>query len=367
VCNAKDGELAVNAEYDDTTAVPTIKFLMESPYDPNAAMMRTPHTCCEVADSLVPEGGEPTQALCEDPAGAPGNTDLCQCGKFILDQKVEQKPEDQVTPEDYGDNVPSYCLKYDRTGNQDFYQETYRCVVTQGGDWEYWKWTLVPVSGDILDNLCPDATTCPGGCGTSFGTRAKPKPDDFNPYGQVWAYNVIKEYDPSKGVDVELTANFNGTACHSGSLCLDDPIVCEENNKGSKLKFNVSMQANYTLLHVDTVQTLNGNSITGTVPTNLLSTTDDTGALLVSPIDVVLTSISINDVPVNATQSGSNSDRNGDGFDDVRISISQADFQHAVVGNSICSPNEAEPITFKGIFDNGDAWIGPTTVKLVCN
>lgn len=332
-CKADDGEMDVNATTDGTT----ITFLMESPLDAYGAPVS--HTCCEVEhDSGL------TVADCDIIDPGPG----CGiCGEFTLDQKVED-------PNPIGglDDVNSNCLQVDVTGGL----ETYRCVVSKGAPKERWVWHLNKVNDTTYNDFCDSACT---DCGVAMGTSDNAKPGEYPPYGIVW------QYDQYTKDDEILLANFQGNWCHTGSFCLDDDITCEV--KSAKLDLRTGAIANFTIVDVDTVQTFNGNSTSaGGVPTDLLSTSE-AGDLLVDPTEIDITSISINGSPVTVLSSSSNSDRNGDGFNDLRTHISQADFQQAMYPDGGCVPDDSVAIIFRGTFTDGSAWAGPTSVKVVCN
>ena len=336
VCKADDGEMSVDASINPDG---TVSFVMES--SKNALDQRISHTCCE-----VPHDSGLSVADCE--AGDPS----CSCGEFTLDQKVEDYTADvdgDVDP------VPSNCLEAetDVTGNL----ETYRCQVSNGAPKETWVWHLVPVADDA-NKFCDD--TCAAGCGVAIGTTANAKPGDY-PYGTVWQYSQYRDPD---NYDNILLADFQGNGCHTGSFCLADDIQCEI--KSAKLSLRTDMAANFTIVEVDTVQTVNGNSTSGNVPTDFLSTTSD-GTLLVDPTEVDTASITINGSPVTILSSTSGDDRNGDGYPDLRTHISQADFQQALYPLNDCVPEEAKAVMFRGTFTDGRAWIGPTTVDVVCN
>jgi hypothetical protein len=194
-----------------------------------------------------------------------------------------------------------------------------------------------------------------------MGTTANAKPGEHPPYGIVWQYNQYR--DPDNGEI--LLADFNGNWCHTGSFCLDDEIVCEI--KSAKLDLRTYSTANYTIVEVDTVQTLNGNSTSGNVPTDLLSTAE-AGELLVDPTEIDFDNgITVNGTLVSLTVSDMETDRDGDTFPDVRVHIEQADFQKALYPLNDCTPEDAKEVLFKGTFTDGRVWIGPTTVNVVCN
>jgi hypothetical protein len=330
VCAADDGELDVNAS---TQPDGTITFLMESTRDSSGVPVS--HTCCE-----VPHGSGLTVAQCE--AGDPS----CTCGEFTLDQKVE----DPVG----GDNVPSNCLQESTTGGL----ETYRCVVTKGAPREYWVWHLNKVMDSTYDAFCGNNASSCSGCGVAMGTTDNAKPGEYPPFGIVWQYD---QYTKNGQV---LLADFNGNWCHTGSFCLDDAISCDV--KSAKLDLRTTATANFTIVEVDTVQTFNGNSTSGNVPTDFLSTAD-AGTLLVDPNQIDITSMSINGTPVTVIKTSSGTDRNGDGFNDLRTNISQADYQHALYPAGGCVPDATKAVVFRGTFIDGRAWVGPTTVNVVCN
>jgi len=329
VCLAEEGEMAVTA-----SANGTITFLYESGKDTNGTPI--PHTCCE-----VPHDSGLSVVDCE--AGDPS----CTCGEVIMDQKTE----------DYSESVyvDSNCLQVTTTGGL----ETYRCVVTNGAPKENMVWHLIPVpGGDLYNEECPDSTTCPGGCGVAMGTSDNPKPGEYPPYGIVFQYDQYL-----KDGEVVL-ANFAGNWCHTGSFCLDDNITCDI--KSAKLELRTFAEASFTIVEVDTVQTFNGNSTSGIVPTDFLSTAVN-GGLVVDPTEIDTNSISINDEPVTVTNTSSGTDRNGDGFNDLRANITQASYQNALYPNSGCVPEPAKDVVFRGTFTDGRAWVGPTTVNVVCN
>lgn len=339
VCQADEGEMSVDASFDGTT----VSFVMES--SKNALDQRIPHTCCE-----VPHDSGKSVADCEI-----DGTD-CNCGEFTLDQKVEDFTADGIAQ---SDDVPSNCLQVDEAGGL----ETYRCQVSNGAPKEYFVWHLVPVAADE-NKFCDDA--CTGGCGTAMGTTDNAKPGDY-PYGNVWQFNQYR--DPQDYNNI-LLADFQGNWCHTGSFCLDDDIQCEV--KSAKVDLRTESSANYTVVEVDTVQTFNGNSTSGNVPTDFLSTTNidpDTSivTLLVDPTEIDTTSITINGRPVTVLSSTIDSDRNDDSYSDLRTHIRQADYQQALYPLDDCVPEEAKPILFKGTFTDGRVWIGPTTVNVVCN
>jgi hypothetical protein len=199
-----------------------------------------------------------------------------------------------------------------------------------------------------------------------MGTTDNAKPAEYPPYGIVWQYDQY-----TKPGDTEPTfANFNGNWCHTGSFCLDDAITCDV--KSAKLDLRTTALANFTIVEVDTVQTFNGNSTSGNVPTDFKSTADS-GELLVDPTNIDTTSLTLNDKPIMVNNFSTSTDRNGDGFNDLRTQIDQASFQSALSqdpdlfpdGN--CAANPSAPILFRGTFTDGRAWIGPTTINLVCN
>ena len=334
ICKADDGEIEINATADKTDpANPVVHFLMES-------VPGKTQTCCE-----VPHDSGTTVADCED--GAPN----CTCGEFTLEQKVENPAG--------GYDIPSNCLQETTTGGL----ETYRCVVSKGAPKEYWVWHLVPAPASEAAFCDP---TCKGQCGVAMGTTDTAKPGEYPPYGIVWQYDQY-----TKTGDTEPTfANFNGNWCHTGSFCLDDAITCDV--KSAKLDLRTTAQASFTIVEVDTVQTFNGNSTSGNVPTDFMSTTDS-GELLVDPTKIDISSITLNDKPLTVNNFNNGSDRNGDGFNDLRTQIDQASFQFALSqdtdlypdGN--CAANPSAPVLFKGTFTDGRAWIGPTTINLVCN
>ena len=335
VCKADDGEIDVNAS---TNPDGTISFLMESAKDSFGTPIS--HTCCE-----VPHGSGLTVAQCE--AGDPS----CTCGEFTLDQKAEDFTAEGVAQ---GDNVPSNCLQESTAGGL----ETYRCVVTKQPPREYWVWHLKKVDDATYQAFCGGNASSCSACGVAMGTTDNAKPGEYPPFGIVWQYD---QYTKNGQV---LLADFNGNWCHTGSFCLDDPIKCDV--KSAKLDLRTAATANYTIVDVDTVQTFNGNSTSGNVPTDFLSTTD-AGTLLVDPADIDFTSLTVNYTPVTVVKSSSSTDRNGDGFNDVRTNISQADFQHALYPSGGCVPDAAKAVVFRGTFTDGRAWVGPTTVNVVCN
>ena len=353
-CKADDGEMSVDASINPGE---TDSFVMESSIDTDSESptygQRISHTCCE-----VPHDSGLSVADCEagdengDPLVDENGLPVCSCGEFTLDQKVEDYTADGI---DQGDNVPSNCLQAetDVTGNL----ETYRCQVSNGAPKETWVWHLVPVAADE-SKFCDD--TCAAGCGVAIGTTANAKPGDY-PYGTVWQYSQYR--DPADNNNI-LLANFQGNACHTGSFCLADDIQCEV--KSAKLNLRTDMTANFTIVEVDTVQTFNGNSTSGKVPTDFLSTTSD-GTLLVDPTEVDTASITLNGRPVTVDSSTINSDRNDDLFPDLRTHISQASYQQALFPLNDCVAEEAKAIMFRGTFIDGSAWIGPTTVDVVCN
>lgn len=339
VCQAEEGEMDVTASTSGG-----ITFLFESGRD--ALGMPIPHTCCEVPHE-APLSVEECEAL---KASDPMDT-TCTCGKFIMDQKTEDYSADGIAQ---GDNVDSYCLQETTTGGL----ETYRCVVTTGAPKENMVWHLIPVSGDLYNDECPDSTTCPGGCGVAMGTSANPKPGEYPPYGIVFQYD---QYIKDGKV---VLANFAGNWCHTGSFCLDDNISCDI--KSAKVQLRTFAAASFTIVEVDTVQTFNGNSTSGNVPTDFLSTAVD-GGLVVDPTEINTNSISINNEPVTVTSTSSGSDRNGDGFNDLRANITQASYQNALYPNGGCVPDPAKDVVFRGTFTDGKAWAGATTVNVVCN
>jgi hypothetical protein len=352
VCKADEGEISIDANptgggifneeghdiqflmesstyIDETTGVPTVK--------------TKSHTCYEVpADA----NGQPTITFEDCESGNYSDSD-CKVGEFTLDQKVEDL--------DGGDGVLSNCLQFNQSGGL----ETYRCQVSNGAPKEYWVWHLKPVDAD-RDKFC-DPTACAGDCGVAMGTTDGAKPGEYPPYGIVWQYNQYK--DPDSGEI--LLADFSGNWCHTGSFCLDDDIVCEV--KSAKLDLRTDSTANYTIVEVDTVQTFNGNSTSGNVPTDFLSTAE-AGELLVDPteIDFINSGITVNGAPVSLIVSNTETDRDGDTFPDVRTHIDQADFQKALYPLNDCTPEDAKEVLFKGTLD-GKVWIGPTTVNVVCN
>ena len=316
VCKADDGEIDI-----DTTpnSDGTAHFLMETASDKT-------QTCCEV----------------DRTTGA-----NVKCGEFTLKQKVENFND--------GD-IPSNCLQETTTGGL----ETYRCVVSTGAPKEYWVWHLIPADNDAM-SFCD--SSC-GNCGVAMGTPDNAKPGEYPPFGIVWQYD---QYTKNGQV---LLANFTGNWCHTGSFCLDDVITCDV--KSAKVSLRTAAAANFTIVEVDTVQTFNGNSTSGNVPTDFLSTADS-GELLVDPTKIDKSSITLNDKPLTVNSFSTNSDRNGDGFNDLRTQIGQASFQFALsqdpalYPNGNCAANPSAPILFKGTFTDGRAWIGPTTINLICN
>jgi hypothetical protein len=237
--------------------------------------------------------------------------------------------------------------------------ETYRCQVSNGAPKEYWVWHLNKVVDGTYNNF--GCNSCTDGCGVAMGTTDNAKPGEYPPYGTVWQYNQYK--DPDSGEI--LLADFNGNWCHTGSFCLGDEVVCEI--KSAKLNLRTYSTANYTIVEVDTVQTLNGNSTSGNVPTDLLSTAE-ADELLVDPTEIDFEyGISVNNTSVNFVVSDTETDRDGDTFPDVRVHIEQADFQKALFPMNNCEPADAKEVLFKGKFTDGRVWIGPTTVKVVCN
>jgi len=254
VCKADDGEVDI-----DTTpnSDGTAHFLMET------APGKT-QTCCEVNR----------------------DTGAKKCGEFTLEQKVENLND--------GD-IPSYCLQKTTTGGL----ETYRCVVTTGNPKEYWVWHLIPTAADSATFCDPN---CSGQCGVAMGTTANAKPSEYPPYGIVWQYD---QYTKDGKV---LLADFKGNWCHTGSFCLDDPITCDI--KSAKVSLRTAAAADYIIVDVDTVQTFNGNSTSGNVPTDFLSSAD-AGALLVDPTKINTSSITLNDEPLTVNNSIISSDRNG--------------------------------------------------------
>jgi hypothetical protein len=333
VCKAADGEIKVDATVDTSTGTKLVHFLMES-------VPGKTQTCCE-----VPHDSGKTVAGCEADA-----TD-CTCGEFTLEQKVENPPS-------Y--DIPSNCLQETTTGGL----ETYRCVVSTGAPKEYWVWHLKKVADNTYDDFCGNNASDCSECGVAMGTTDNAKPGEYPPYGIVWQYD---QYTKNGQV---LLANFTGNWCHTGSFCLDDAIVCDV--KSAKVSLRTTAAANFTIVEVDTVQTFNGNSTSGNVPTNFLSSTD-AGTLLVDPTKIDLRSITLNDKPLTVNSSSTGSDRNGDGFNDLRTQISQASYQYALsqdsklYPNGNCAPNPSAAIVFKGTFTDGKAWIGPTTINIVCN
>ena len=343
VCKADDGEISVDASINPNG---TVSFVMES--SKIALDQRISHTCCEVEHN-----SGLSVAYCEDD---PADARCGACGEFTLNQKVEDYTADGI---DQGDDVPSNCLEAetDVTGNL----ETYRCQVSNGAPKETWVWHLVPVAADEI-KFC-DYDTCTAGCGVAIGTTVNAKPGDY-PYATVWQYSQYRDPNNSDDSTNILLADFQGNGCHTGSFCLADDIQCEV--KSAKLNLRTDMAANFTIVEVDTVQTFNGNSTSGNVPTDFLSTTNE-GILLVDPAEIGLTSITINDSPVTVLSSTIDSDRNGDGFPDLRTHISQADYQQALYPLNDCVPEEAKKVMFRGTFTDGSVWIGPTTVNVVCN
>ena len=339
VCQADDGEMSVDASINNDG---TVSFVMESSKDTLSQPIS--HTCCE-----VPHESGLSVADCE---GDPSCSD--SCGEFILDQKVEDSAGGSI-PQGDGDNVLSNCLEAetDVTGNL----ETYRCQVSNGAPKEYWVWHLIPATAADEAQFCD--LNCTGGCGTAMGTTANAKPGEY-PYGNVWQYNQYK--DPQDGEI--LLADFQGSWCHTGSFCLDDDIQCEV--KSAKVDLRTNSTAEYIVVETDTVNTFNGNSTSGNTPTDFLSTASD-GVLLVDPTEIDTASITINGSPVTVLSSTSDSDRNADGFPDLRTHISTADYQRALYPEGDCVPDEAKAVLFKGTFTDGRVWIGPTTVNVVCN
>ena len=338
ICKADDGEIDITASKNTDG---TITFLMESASDINSASGRKTQTCCE-----VPHDSGTSVADCEeDTEGSLG----CTCGEFTLEQKVENPTG--------GYDIPSNCLQETTTGGL----ETYRCVVSKGAPKEYWVWHLKKVADETYSDFCGNNASDCSECGVAMGTTDNAKPEDYDtPYGIVWQYDQY-----TKPGDTEPTfANFNGNWCHTGSFCLDDAITCDV--KSAKLDLKTTAQANFTIVEVDTVQTFNGNSTSGNVPTDFMSTTDS-GELLVDPTKIDLSSITLNDKPLTINNFNNDSDRNGDGFNDLRTQISQSSYQHALYPtNSGCTPGTRE-IMFRGTFTDGRAWIGPTTINVVCN
>jgi len=330
VCKADDGEVDITANKNPDG---TITFLMESAPDDNSPYGRKTQTCCE-----VPHDAPKSVADCE------ADSTNCTCGEFTLEQKVENPAG--------GYNIPSNCLQETTTGGL----ETYRCVVSNGAPKEYWVWHLVPTASDS-SRFCD--SNCSGQCGVAMGTTDNAKPGEYPPYGIVWQYDQYTKPGDTK----PIFANFIGNWCHTGSFCLDDAITCDI--KSAKLDLRTTAQANFTIVEVDTVQTLNGNSTSGNVPTDFMSTSDS-GELLVDPTKIDLHSITLDDEPLTVNNSITGSDRNGDGFNDLRTQISQASYQHALYPDGGCTPGTRE-IMFRGTFTDGKAWIGPTTVNVVCN
>jgi len=335
VCKADDGEVYVDAAINNDG---TVSFIMESSRD--SLGQPVPQTCCE-----VPHESGLTVADCEA-----GDPNCGSCGEFILNQKVEDTTADGIAQ---GDDTASNCLRADVTGGL----ETYNCNISKGAPKEYWVWQLVPVAADAA-KFCDSA--CAGDCGVAMGTTDNARPDDY-PYGNVWQFTQYK--DPQDANNI-LLADFQGNWCHTGSFCLDDSIQCEV--KSAKVDLRTNAAANYTVVDVDTVQTFNGNSTNGGVPTDFLSTTNE-GALLVDPAEIDLSSITVNGGSVSVNSSTSDSDRNGDGFNDVRTHLNQADFQQALYPADDCVSENGKTILFKGTMTDGRVWIGPTTIDVVCN
>ena len=353
VCQTDDGEMSIDASINPDE---TVSFIMESPIDTDSESptygQRISHTCCE-----VPHDSGLSVAECEAGEDEDGNPVSCNCGEFTLDQKVEDYTADvdgDVDP------VLSNCLEAetDVTGNL----ESYRCHVSNGAPKETWVWHLIPVDTNPDTNPFCDSA-CTAGCGVAMGTTANAKPGEY-PYGNVWQYNQYRDPNNSDDSTNILLAEFEGNWCHTGSFCLADDIQCEV--KSAKVELRTNSTAEYIVVEVDTVNTFNGNSTSGNTPTDFLSTTSD-GVLLVDPTEIDTASITINGSPVTVLSSTSDSDRNADGFPDLRTHISTADYQHALYPDDGCVPDEAKTVLFKGTFTDGRIWIGPTTVNVVCN
>jgi len=354
VCQAADGEIVIDATPEQNSDPTTIRFLMESVKDGTTI---TSHTCCEVPhyDPNDPSSVKYSVADCENDPSLP-----CTCGEFVLDQKVEQPDptlEKWYTDTDGiyepGDETASNCLTETTTTSGAITRERYRCVVSKGSPKAHWVWHLKKVMDSTYTAFCQNNASNCSACGVAMGTPDNPKPQDF-PDG-VWQYDLYKKDGK------EVLATFDGNWCHTGSFCLDDAITCD----AKKLDLRTASTADYALVDVDTVQTFNGNSTSGNVPTDFLSTAD-AGTLLVDPTEINFGLLTVNDEPVSASISNTG-DRNGDGFDDVRVNISQADFKQALYPTGECVSDSSKAVVFRGVFNDGRAWVGPTTVNVVCN
>jgi hypothetical protein len=352
VCESDAGEMAIEASFTkdtDTGDITDIDFVMESPLDSIGDRITT--TCCEVAH----DSGH-TVANCD--AGFVIIDDQvetldCDCAEFTLDQKVE----DPIT---VLDDVASNCLQLNTEGGL----ETYRCTVSNGAPKEFWLWHLIPANPDPSAWPCDTTQDCTA-CGVAWGTTDNAKPGDHDPFGIVWQYQQYKDSDGNT-----LLADFQGNWCHTGSFCLDDPIVCETSGK-NKIPLKTDGTGEFVIIPTDTVQTLNGDSFNGSVPNDFYSVTDDNGDILVDATEIKLDYIHI-DESLADVLSYSISDQDGDGVDDLRVHIDQESYRDALFGvGGDCVEGTDRPVTFSGTFIEGSAlegkeWLGPTTVNVNC-